>query len=511
MSPALAVSLSNLATWPAHPAIYEINTWVWLGEVAQRAGADPATFTLHDVPAREWDAVVPDGIDAVWLMGVWERSAAGRAIAFEDEGLRESWSAALPGWTDPDIAGSPYSIRTYDVAAHLGGRNGLIAARAELAARGARLVVDFVPNHLGPDTPWLLEDPSLFVTASEDDLGGDPDSFVRLEGPSGSLVVARGRDPYFPAWPDVIQLNPFSPHLRQRVIDTVRDMATLADGVRCDMAMLFLDDIAHNTWGARIGDPLATPYWVEVINAVHESHPGFRFMAEVYWDREPDLIGQGFAACYDKRLYDRLADEDAASVRAHLVANPDWQQHTVRFLENHDEPRAAATFAPTEREKACAVAVATLPGTALWYEGQFEGRTVKLPVFLGRRPVEAADTQLRAWYERLLEISLQTRRGTWQQLDVHGWSDDTSSEHLLAWSWDDPATEHRIVVAINDSANAAHGLVQLPWSDFDDQQWISTDLLDGATYSAAGSDLMTSGLYVARDAWQAHVLRLDPA
>jgi hypothetical protein len=324
-------------------------------------------------------------------------------------------------------------------------------------------------------------------------------------------VVARGRDPYFAAWPDVIQLNPFSPHLRDRVIATLRDMASISDGVRCDMAMLFLDDIAHNTWGARIGDPLATPYWVQVINAVHESHAGFRFMAEVYWDREPDLISQGFAACYDKRLYDRLADEDATAVRAHLVANPDWQQHTVRFLENHDEPRAAATFSPLAREMACAVAIATLPGTALWYEGQFEGRAVKLPVFLGRRPDEPRNAELHAWYEQLLTISVEVRRGSWQQLDVQGWSDDQSSQHLLAWAWDEPATEHRVVVVVNDSSEAAHGLVQLPWDDLAGQDWVSTDLLDGASYSAAGTDLATSGLYVARDGWQAHVLRLNPA
>ena len=511
MSSALPVPTADLRTWPTHPVIYEIDTWVWLGEVAGRVGANPSAFTLHDVPSAEWDAVVPDGVDAVWLMGVWDRSPAGRAIALADEGLKESWSRALPGWTDVDVAGSPYSIRDYVVAEHLGGRAGLVTARAELASRGARLVIDFVPNHLGPDTPWLADDPSMFVLASEDDLGGDPDSFVRLDGPAGPIVVARGRDPFFPAWPDVIQLNPFSPPLRTRVIATLRDMATLADGIRCDMAMLFLDDIAQRTWGARIGDPLEAPYWVHIINAVHESHPGFRFMAEAYWDRESDLVAQGFSACYDKRLYDRLANEDASSVRAHLVADPDWQQHTVRFLENHDEPRAAATFGSRDREMAAAIAVATLPGTALWYEGQFEGRAVQLPVFLGRRPDEVVDSALRDWYQHLLLISVYARRGSWQQLDVHGWSDDMSAANLLTWAWTDPATEHRIVVVINDSASPAHGRVQLPWTELAGSPWVATDLLDHATYDQVGDDLAANGLYVARDGWQAHVLSIDPA
>ena len=51
-------------------------------------------------------------------------------------------------------------------------------------------------------------------------------------------VFACGRDPFFPAWPDVLQLNAFDPGLRGAVVQTILDVATQCDGIRCDMAML---------------------------------------------------------------------------------------------------------------------------------------------------------------------------------------------------------------------------------------------------------------------------------
>ena len=142
--------------WPDQPVVHEVNTAVWLGEVSARAGRP---LTLAQVPGQEWDALVPPGISLVWLMGVWSRSAAGREIALANPDLRASWSAALPGWTEADVAGSPYCIREYAPGEELGGWVGLDAAREQLRRRGALLMVDWVPNHVGPDCPWLVVGP----------------------------------------------------------------------------------------------------------------------------------------------------------------------------------------------------------------------------------------------------------------------------------------------------------------------------------------------------------------
>ena len=146
-----------------HPFIYEINTWVWLDELSRREGAP---VDLAGVPGREWDALAGLGFDAVWLMGVWERSPAGIAIALENDGLVESFRRALPDFTTEDVVGSPYCVRDYPVDDHLGGPEGLAAARAALAERGIGLILDFVPNHVAPDHPWTDAQPSTSSAAA---------------------------------------------------------------------------------------------------------------------------------------------------------------------------------------------------------------------------------------------------------------------------------------------------------------------------------------------------------
>src|SRR6476661_10556977 len=116
-----------------HPFVYEINTWVWLGELRRRRDGNGG---LAAVPEEEWDAIAALGFDAVWLMGVWERSPAGIEIALQNDGLVESFQRALPDLTRADVVGSPYCIRDYKVAGELGGAGGLAAAREALERCG---------------------------------------------------------------------------------------------------------------------------------------------------------------------------------------------------------------------------------------------------------------------------------------------------------------------------------------------------------------------------------------
>ena len=132
------------------------------------------------------------------------------------------------------MVGSPDCIPDYLVDDHLGGIDGLAAARAALAARGIGLILECGPHHVAPDHSWLTERPELFVGGTRDELNGEPRSFQRIR----SRVVANGRDPFLPAWPDVVQPNVFEPRLRATVIDTLCAIAHQCDGVRCDMAML---------------------------------------------------------------------------------------------------------------------------------------------------------------------------------------------------------------------------------------------------------------------------------
>jgi hypothetical protein len=179
-----------------------------------------------------------------------------------------------------------------------------------------------------------------------------------------------------------------------------------------------------------------TEYWAELITAVKNRHPGFLFIAEAYWDLEWNLQQLRFDFCYDKKLYDRLEHAPAESVRLHLCADMGYQNKLLRFIENHDEPRAAATFSPA-KERVAALTMATLPGIKLFHEGQFEGRKVRPPVFLGRRPNEPVDQDLRTLYRRLLAAVDKPvfREGQWSLCERSGWPDNGSFQNLVAWSW----------------------------------------------------------------------------
>jgi hypothetical protein len=298
----------------------------------------------------------------------------------------------------------------------------------------------------------------------------------------------------------VLQLNAFSAGLRQSVVETLANIAGQCDGVRCDMAMLLLNSVFQRTWGARAGQQPPTEYWDDIVPAVKRTCPGFLFIAEAYWDLEWELQQHGFDFCYDKRLYDRLEHDTAENVRLHLCANPGYQQKLLRFLENHDEPRAASAF-PGAKEEAAAIVTSTLPGARMFHEGQFEGRKVRLPVFLGRRPDEPADKGLQTFYRGLLKaIDVPVfRDGQWQLCERSGWPDNPTFQNIVAWTW--TKDSERYLVAVNLSDGKAEAQVKVPWPDADGKTWVLTDLLSNAAYERAGSDMLSPGLYVGLDAW----------
>jgi hypothetical protein len=503
--------MTNTSVWPRYPALYEINAWVWLAELSQKYGD---IIDMGSVPSAEWDAIAKYGFDAVWFMGVWERSPAGIAIANRDEGLLNDFLRALPDFQPEDNVGSPYCIRRYVVDKHLGGPAGLAVARQELAKRGMKLLLDFVPNHVAPDHPWVVEHPEYFIRGNAEDARNDPASYIELQGG----IFACGRDPYFPAWPDVLQLNAFQSGLRQAVIETVSSIAAQCDGVRCDMAMLLLNQIFERTWGGVAGQRPPSEYWSDVIPTVKKSNPAFLFIAEAYWDLEWELQQKGFDFCYDKRLYDRLEQENAESVRLHLCADLDYQAKLLRFLENHDEPRAAATFSPA-KERAAAVTISTLPGARLFHEGQFEGRKVRLPVFLGRRPLETADEALRAFYDKLLAAINAPifREGEWKLCERSGWPGNPSFQNLVAWVWVKDGVmggvmqNDRRLIAVNLSDVAVQANVRVAWKDVGGETWRLSDVLAGASYDRDGNEMLSPGLYVELAPWSYHFFQCSRA
>ena len=433
-----------------HPHLFEISAWPWLERLSAR---HHRRVTLDTVPAAEWDAVAARGFTHVFLMGVWRRSPLGRAIARDHAGLREEYGHALPGWTADDVVGSPYCIQAYEPDARMGGWDALAAARKELNRRGVALVLDFVPNHTAFDHPWVLEHPERYVLGHEDDLRFAPDAFRR----AGSAIVACGRDPYFPAWTDVAQLNYFNPATREAMEQELAAVAAHCDGVRCDMAMLVLNEVFERTWRPVLRERWTSPsseFWPSARAAV----PGTLLLAEVYWDLEWTLQQQGFDFTYDKRLLDRLHRSTPEDVRGHLRAEPAYRDRLARFLENHDEGRSAVTLA--RRLPAAAVLLATLPGMRFYFDGQLEGRRTRTPVQLGRWRDEPVDRAIQDLYDRLLRATAAPlfHDGEWRSLDVLP-ADDSSFGDLVAFRWRNAV--HLALVVVNLGEGTASGYLPI--------------------------------------------------
>jgi hypothetical protein len=483
---------------PKQPLIYEINTWVWLAELSRK---HKSPITLSNVPNEEWAAIASFGFDAVWLMGVWQRSPAGKKLARSLAPLLEEYRKALPDFTPEDIPGSPYCIRDYSVDECLGGPEGLYITRTALLNCGLSLILDFVPNHVAMDHDWVFERPEFIIQGDATDLIRAPRDFFQ----SGGRVFACGRDPNYPPWQDVAQLNAFHPGLRDAAVGTLLGIAAQCDGVRCDMSILLINRIFQKTWGSRAGQEPQREYWVQVIEDVRNRYPDFAFIAEAYWDLERELQQQGFDYCYDKRLYDRLIHESADTIRLHLSGEPAYQHKLVRFIENHDELRAAATF-DAEKAGTAAVVIATLPGARLFYDGQFEGRKVKLPVQLGRRPEEYPDRELRCFYRTLLESvkDARLREGTWNLCELSGWPDNESFRNFVAWIWAGADRHHLVVV--NLSERRSQGRIRMPGLSLSGRSWQLVDLLSGDVFERDGNEMTDPGLYVDLKPWGYHFL-----
>jgi glycosidase len=482
--------------------LYQINTRVLLTELSQPLGR-PAT--LDDIPDAELDCWAEMGFDWAWLLSVWRTGPAGQRVSRGHPEWRWEFEETLPDLREEDIAGSGFAITGYTVSPGLGGEEALARLRARLRARGLRLLLDFVPNHTALDHPWVEAHADYFFPGTEEQLQREPQNYVRLDLSRGPRILAYGRDPYFSGWPDTLQLDYGNPATQDAMIGELLRIAGQCDGVRCDMAMLVLPEVFERTWGRR-----ATLFWPRATQRVREAVPGFCFMAEVYWDLEWTMQQQGFDYAYDKRLYDRLREGHARPVREHLCAGLDYQDRLARFLENHDEPRAAATF-PPDRHEAAAVITFLAPGLRFFHQGQFEGKRKRISPHLVRAPQEPAETTLQRFYDGLLAALREptVRDGQWQLLECRAaWDGNWTWGGFIAFGWQGPENR-RMLAAVNYAGNQGQCYVRLPYEDLFGHAVRLQDRMSAAVYDRRGDDLVEPGLYLDMPPWGYHVFEVN--
>jgi hypothetical protein len=491
------------------PLLYQINPRILLGETARGREA-----TLDDLPDAFLDGAAACGFDWIWPLGVWQTGEAGRLAAHTPANL-PGYRADLPDLRSDDIGSSPFAITAYDVHSALGGDPALARLRDRLSRRGQRLLLDFVPNHVAVDHPWTQSHPEYFVGGSEEDLQREPQNYAAIATAGGRRIFAHGRDPNFPGWGDTLQLDYRHHGLREAMTAELGRVADRCDGVRCDMAMLLEPDVIERTWGdrARPGDgtpPVDEPFWPAAIARVRERHPGFLFIAEVYWDLEWRLQQEGFDLTYDKSLYDRLRAGVAGPVRDHLAADPAFRDRSLRFLENHDEARAAAAF-PPERHRAAAVLAFLAPGGHLLHEGQLEGRRAHTSIQLSRRATEASDETLRAFYDRLLACLRRPEvRGDgshWRLVPCQSARQgDATWESFIVSTWE--AAAGKLLVVVNFGPDPARCFAPLDPAGLDGRTLRLTDLLSDTRIEQGGATLAREGLYLELPPWGAQVWEL---
>jgi len=483
-----------------YPSLYQINTRVLLTSLAGPLGR---AATLDDVPDAELDRIAACGFDWVWFLGVWQTGAAGRKVSLENPEWKHEFRELLPDFSDKDVCGSCFAIRSYTVHSDFGGNAALERLRRRIHDRGMRLLLDFVPNHMAPDHAWVQEHPEYFVHGSETQLQREPQNYTRVTTPQGQVVMAYGRDPYFSGWPDTLQLNYANPSLQEAMAAELENIAGMCDGVRCDMAMLILPDVFMRTWGLE-----ASSFWPMATARARARQPGFLFMAEVYWDLEWTLQQQGFDYTYDKRLYDRLREGHARPVRDHFRADMDFQRKSARFLENHDEPRAAATF-PPGMHQAAAILTFLCPGLRFIHQGQMDGLAKRIPVHLGRGPAEPGDRGLCEFYERLVEcLRHPSLQGDWGLLEcTPAWEGNWTWDCYIGFAWRGP-DQTALLAVVNYAANQSQGYLQLPFDELKGRNMRLRDLMASQTYDRDGDDVRARGLYVDLPAWGYHVFEL---
>lgn len=490
-----------------HPLLYELNTRCWLRELSAQRGQ---TIHLGNVPDEEFQSWQRLGLTHIWLMGTWTTCSRAREFALTDLDLLQAYREALSDWSPADVTGSPYALAEYRVPEALGGEEGLRRFRERLHAHGMKLLLDFVPNHTGLAHPWVKMQPELFVQA----LPGTPGTFA-TETAAGVCWVAHGKDPFFPAWQDTAQLDYRRADTQAIMREVLRSVAGRCDGVRCDMAMLMLRDVFSKAWAhcPLIGPQATTEFWTMAIAEVHQVHPDFLFMAEVYWDLEQNLQELGFDFTYDKWLYDHLANDNYAETQNHLLELPqNFLKRSVHFIENHDEQRATLRF-PLEEHRVAALLSLGLPGMRLLHHGQLEGTRTRLPVQLGRRPVEPPDPAVTSFYERVLAAlrNHAVGRGEFELLRPRSaWSQNTSDHCFVIVQWQSEPDAFDLVV-VNLAAQPSQCYVTPTIAGLARREWKLEDLLGEEKFWRSGHEMHTRGLYLAVPPRAAQLFHFSPA
>jgi len=488
------IALSGSISAPTR--LLEITTRPYLYYLSQKLGR--SVTKLRDIPDSEFVDWKAKGFEWVWFMGVWQLGSAGLEHDRNDPGLKNSYNVVLPGWTPEDVIGSPYAVVTYKLNSVLGSPDDLKWLKEKLHSYGMKLMLDFVPNHSAVDAPEVTSKPNFYVRAAQGQTP-DPKRFL----PNG---IAFGCGIWCDPWTDVAQFNYVDNEFRQHQISILKQIAEVADGCRCDMAHLIINDEFWSYWKNELQSwgykKPTSEFWADAISAVKAQYPNFVFMAESYGDVLHALHSFGFDYTYDKEMLDKLFYHDVKGFQQ-MLWNTDinYKQHLAHFTENHDEPRTTDKFWNwNPAAKSAAALLLTLPGLRFFNQHQWLGYSKKIDVHLRRAVDEQPRQDIVDFYNKLFAILDMDalKNGVFTQLNCQG------SDTIPAWKY--AKGNQHVLIASNFNEHTSGGAIVL--NDAPGTGDIPVkELISGVTYYRNAEELRTKGIYVVLEQYQVQIFQ----
>jgi glycosidase len=484
--------------WMPNTVLIAKSTYVWLAQLSKQYGRH--IYRLDQIPDDELQTLADRGINSLWLIGVWERSRASKTIK------------QLCG--NQDAVASAYSLFDYKIAEDLGGESAYINLRDRCYHKGLRLASDMVPNHMGIDSPWVIEHPEWFISRWESpypaysfngpDLSHDERVEIKIEDhyfeQTDAAVTFRRRDKWtgetryiyhgndgtsFP-WNDTAQLDYLNAAVREQVIQTILYVARLFPVIRFDAAMTLAKRHFHRLWFPGPGSSGAIPsraeysmsqaefnkhmpleFWREVVDRVAQEVPGTLLLAEAFWLMEGYFVRTlGMHRVYNSAFMNMMRDEKNAEYRSviknTLEFDPDIMKRYVNFMSNPDERTAIDQFGKGDKCFGVAALMSTLPGLPMFGHGQVEGFTEKYGMEYYRpRYDETADPWLVERHQREIAPLLKRR---WVFAESHNFllydffeASGSVDENVFAYS--NSSGNERALVIYNNRYGEAHGTI----------------------------------------------------
>ncbi|HMJ81155.1 MAG TPA: alpha-amylase family glycosyl hydrolase, partial [Candidatus Dormibacteraeota bacterium] len=442
------------AAWMPEVVLIAKNTHVWLHQLSRDHGRP--IERLDQVPDEELARLAARGINALWLIGLWERSRASREIKQR--------------MGNPDAAASAYAVDRYAIAAELGGDEALDRLRERAATHGLRLASDMVPNHMGIDSEWVLDHPQRFVGLDAPpfpnyrfggpDLSPDPRVGIWLEDGywdhrDAAVVFKRedrasgqrrylyhGNDGTSMPWNDTAQLDYLQAEVREAVIEVILGIARRFPIIRFDAAMTLARRHIQRLWYPAPGHGGAIPsraefgslspqafrrrmpheFWREVVDRVAAEVPDTLLLAEAFWLMEGYFVRTlGMHRVYNSAFMHMLRDEHNAEYRAvlreTLAFDPRVLERYVNFMSNPDERTAADQFGTQGKYAGVATLLATLPGLPLIGHGQLEGYRERYGMEFRRPQLDELPDEGLGWLHEARLYPLLRRRRQFARAD----------------------------------------------------------------------------------------------